>query len=81
MGGADASAYAGEAARTSPPRASNNSACFVFFDPSFIPAPLKAGAREGAELGEGELYLLVGDETSGASNRETGAYPVIPPPR
>jgi hypothetical protein len=62
VGGADKSAVTG----TSPPNSSKSSACFVFFDPSFIPLPLNAGARSEDGAGEGFLGTLI----SAVSKRE-----------
>ncbi len=58
-------------AKTSPPRASNNSACFVFLDPSFKPLPLKAGARAGVGVEVCELREAEEEEKSGVSKRGT----------
>ena len=55
----------------SPPRASKSSACFVFFDPSFIPVPLNAGLRVVTGVVEATIRADEAD-ASGASNRETG---------
>ena len=56
--------------RTSPPRASSNSACLVFLLPSFIPPVLKRGVRDAA-AGAGDVVRAVG--VSGASYRGTDA--------
>jgi hypothetical protein len=53
-------------AKTSPPRASSSSACFVFFVPNFMPLPLKAGLRAAGD----EVLMRETDVgTSGASKR------------
>jgi hypothetical protein len=54
-------------AKTSPPSASNNSACFVFFDPSFIPLPLNAGALDGAGEEDDGGFREAEDERSEVS--------------
>lgn len=72
VGGELKSAKSEDDAKTSPPNASNNSACFVFFDPSFMPEPLKAGARVVLLAGVGDAVLMR-DGRSGASKRGTGA--------
>ena len=64
VGGADISSES----KGSLPNASNNSACFVFLLPSFIPLPLNAGVRTDA--GAGDAFRAGTGE--GASKRETG---------
>ena len=55
----------------SPPKASSNSAVLAFLLPSFIPEPLKAGARSDDDGVEVEVEVVTG-WGDGASYRGTG---------